>query len=67
MAPTDPLEWARHPRSEAALHVLVRGAKSSRRLRAILEELQEIGVVSPDGGRLLAHWDGVRWAPHRHD
>ena len=67
MPPVDPLDWARHPRSDAALYVLVRGAERNRKLAEILKELQEIGVVSPDGKRLLAHWDGLRWAPHRHD
>ncbi len=64
MGPTDPLEWAKHPRSEAALRSIVEGSKKSRRLRAILEELKATRVCTPDADRLLVRWDGARWVPN---
>jgi hypothetical protein len=48
----DPLAWAKRPKSQAAVRLLRDGAKRSRRLAVILNNLIRDGVVS-ENGRLL--------------
>lgn len=59
-APADSLEWARHPRSQAAFQLLRKGAKENRQLREIFKELIESGVGT-DNGILLFRWIGHKW------
>jgi len=60
MPPPDPLEWAKHPKSQAALHHIRRHMKHDRRLKAIFDELVEIKACTAAGG-LLCRWNGHRW------
>lgn len=53
----DPLLWARKPKSQKAMDMVIDGAKKSERLRAVLEELRETGVVS-EVGKLLKRYKG---------
>jgi len=50
---SDPLGWARFPRSQTAVDFLLRGAAHDRRLADILEEHRTSGVVN-DRGELVA-------------
>lgn len=58
--PSDPLEWARRPRSHAAMQAIRDGAQSDRKLRAIYQAHIASGVCD-DRGNLLQRWDGQRW------
>lgn len=60
MPPTDPLDWAKHPRSPDALRVLVQAAKNDRVLYRILNDLVAQKVCTA-AGVLLFRWDGSRW------
>lgn len=63
MPPADPLEWARHPKTQPALDHLRRNMRSDRRLMAIYAELVEIKACTPSG-KLLCRWDGHKWIPN---
>lgn len=60
MPPTDPLDWAKHPRSPEALRRLVQAAKGDRELYRIFNQLIDNGVCTASG-MLLQCWDGTRW------
>jgi hypothetical protein len=62
IGPADPLEWAKHPRSQAAMEVIARGAKENRQLRRLLEAHIQSGVCN-EAGKLLSRWDGQKWRP----
>lgn len=64
LGPSDPLAWAKYPRSFEAMQAVREGAKKSRRLRAIYEEHVASGVCDKDG-KLLLIWDGAIWQPFR--
>ena len=63
MPTVDPLEWARHPKSDATLQHLRRHMKRDLRLAAIYAELVEINVCTAEG-KLLCRWDGHKWVPN---
>lgn len=65
MAPADPLEWAKHPRSREAIAAVQNLAGRDRRFRTIWDKLVRDGVVS-DSGTPLAVWDGGRWRTLAH-
>lgn len=60
----DPLDWARHPRSQVALTLLFNGASRDRQLAAIQAKLIKDGVAS-EQGRLLFFWDGSNWVKNK--
>lgn len=63
MPPVDPLDWAKHPRSQEGLRFLVQAAKNDRVLYRILTKLVDDKVCTANGV-LLRRWDGVRWVKH---
>jgi len=58
--PADPLEWARHPRSQTAMKLVQEGAQTHRPLRAIFLAHVASGVADANG-KLLLRWDGAQW------
>ncbi|MCM8595136.1 hypothetical protein [Accumulibacter sp.] len=62
--PSDPLGWARQPRSQLALDSAFKLAERNRELRAIVKALVGQGISTADG-KLLRQWDGTQWLPAR--
>lgn len=57
----DPLKWAKRPKSQCALDLLMTGAKEGdSRLSEILAGHVRDGVCS-ESGKLLQRWDGLSW------
>ncbi len=56
----DPLDWARHPRSQVALTQLFNSATRDRQLAPIKEKLIKDGIASSEGS-LLFFWNGSKW------
>jgi hypothetical protein len=58
----DPLDWAKRPRSRAAMHMVATEAKRGRdiRFRAIFSSLVADGRATEDGNA-VALWDGTQW------
>lgn len=53
----DPLLWARRPKSQKAMDMVIDGAKRSAKLESILAELAASGVVA-ESGKLLKRYKG---------
>lgn len=53
----DSLLWAKKPKSQKAMDAVIDGAKRSDKLRQVLDELIQNGVVSTDG-KLLKRYKG---------
>lgn len=53
----DPLLWAKKPKSQKAMDAVIDGAKRSDKLRQVLDELIQNGVVST-AGKLLKRYKG---------
>lgn len=64
LGPADPLEWAKHPRSQAAMKLVQEGAETHRHLRAIFSAHLASGVADARGN-LRMRWDGTQWQPRR--
>ncbi|WP_300335643.1 hypothetical protein [Accumulibacter sp.] len=60
IGPSDPLGWARQPRSTAAIRAVFELSTKDRSLRAIWAALVAAGVATADG-KPLAIWDGGQW------
>lgn len=53
----DPLLWAKRPKSQTAMDMVIDGAKTSAALRNVLDQLVATGVVSA-AGKLLKRYKG---------
>lgn len=60
MEPSDPLGWAKLPKSQQAIEAIFELARRDRRFRVIRDEHVANGVASKTG-RPLQVWDGARW------
>lgn len=60
MGPSDPLGWAKLPKSQQAIEAIFDLARRDRRFRAIRDEHIANGVASKTG-RPLQVWDGRQW------
>jgi hypothetical protein len=58
----DPLLWAKRPKSQSAMDLLIRGVKQGGdpRLAEIYSGHLSDGVCD-ESGNLLRRWDGLRW------
>jgi len=59
----DPLLWAKRPKSQSAMDLLIRGVKQKdgdQRLVEIHSGHLANGICD-ESGNLLLRWDGVRW------
>lgn len=54
----DDLAWARKPKSQMALDLVVEGSKQSKALRSVLDHLIDIGIASTTG-KLLKRYAGI--------
>ncbi len=60
MGPSDPLGWAKLPKSREAITAVHELAVKDRRFRAIWTQLVKEGVAT-SGGQPLQVWDGTQW------
>ncbi len=60
MGPSDPLGWAKNPRSREAIAAIRELARKDPRLRAIWHVLVEEGVAT-DAGTPLKVWHNENW------
>lgn len=58
----DPLGWAKRPRSQCALELLMQGAKDGDAMLAEIHGQHLACGVCNAAGRLLVRWDGLGWA-----
>ncbi|HRF11312.1 MAG TPA: hypothetical protein PLR37_04125 [Candidatus Accumulibacter phosphatis] len=63
----DPLGWAKRPRSQCALELLIQGAKDGDARLAEIHAKHLADGVCNDAGALLMRWDGLRWISMVHD
>lgn len=57
----DPLLWAKKPKSQCALALLITGAKEGDKRLAEIHARHISDGVCDESGRLLNRWDGLRW------
>lgn len=57
----DGLFWAKHPKCQKAMDMVIDGAKRSEKLRQVLDELIQIGVVSTAGNLLKRYKGQGQW------
>lgn len=57
----DPLLWAKKPRAQAAIDLLISGAKEGDSRLAEIHAKHRGDGVCDEGGRLLLRFDGVSW------
>jgi hypothetical protein len=60
IGPSDPLGWAKQPRSPEAIAAVKELATKDRRFRAIWAVLVEDGVATA-AGKALQTWNGRQW------
>jgi hypothetical protein len=60
IGPSDPLGWAKQPRSPEAIAAVKELAGKDRRFRAIWAALVEAGVATA-AGKPLEVWNGRQW------
>jgi hypothetical protein len=60
MGPSDPLGWAKLPKSSQAIEAIFELARRDKRFRVIRDEHIANGVASKTG-RPLQVWDGRQW------
>lgn len=58
--PLDPLDWAKRPRSQQAIDLVIRGSATSTELKTIFSQHVEDGVCDKNG-KLLMRWFQGRW------
>jgi hypothetical protein len=58
----DPLLWAKRPKSQKAMDMIIDGAKRNESLRSVLDDLKASGICS-EAGKLLKRYKGQgQWA-----
>lgn len=60
IGPSDPLGWAKNPKSREAIAAIHDLSRRDRRFTAIWEQLVQEEVATA-AGRALKVWDGQRW------